>query len=256
MINATLLFRQVRYTNKSFWRNPASAFFTFAFPLLFLVIFTTLLGNGRTTVNGVTYRNSTYFAVAMGAFGLITACYTNLAMTTVFARDEGILKRIRGTPIPSSVYLGARVLHAVLVGFILVAITLAVAVVFYGASFPAPADLFRFLVTLVVGAGCFAALGLAVSTLVPNADAGPAIVNAIIFPLLFLSGVFFAIGDDAPAWVTWVGRLFPVRHYMDAMRDSFLGSPGFRWADVLVVAIWMVAAALFAARSFRWESAK
>ncbi|MGZ4148445.1 MAG: ABC transporter permease, partial [Actinomycetota bacterium] len=118
--------RQVRYTNKTFWRNPASAFFTFVFPLLFLVIFTTLLGHGSTRVGDATYRNATYFAVAMGAFGMITACYTNLAMTTVYARDEGILKRIRGTPILPGAYLGARVLHAVLIGFLLVAITLTV----------------------------------------------------------------------------------------------------------------------------------
>jgi ABC-2 type transport system permease protein len=252
--NLGLLFRQVRYTNKSFWRNPASAFFTFVFPLLFLVIFTTLLGGGSTTVNGVTYKDATYYAVAMGAFGMITACYTNLAMTTVFARDEGILKRIRGTPLPSGVYLGARVLHAALVGFLLVAITLAFGMVFYGVTFPDATDFFRFVVTLLVGAGCFAALGLVVSSIVPNADAGPAIVNAIIFPLLFLSGVFIVIGDDAPAWVKWIGDIFPVRHFFDAMRDSFLGSAAFAWWDVAVVAIWMVAAIVVAARTFRWES--
>jgi ABC-2 type transport system permease protein len=248
--------RQIRYTNKTFWRNPASAFFTFVFPLLFLVIFTTLLGHGSTTVGGVTYRNNTYFAVAMGAFGLITACYTNLAMTTVYARDEGILKRIRGTPIRPGAYLAARVVHAILIGFLLVAITLAVGVAFYHAGVPSPAYLGRFLVTMFIGAGCFAALGLAVSSVVPNADAAPAIVNAIVFPLLFLSGVFFQIGDNAPTWVKWVGDVFPVKHFVDAMRDSFLGSPAFEWWDVAVMAVWMVAAIAVAARSFRWESTR
>ena len=46
MNDAALTFSQVRYTNKAFWRNPASAFFIFAFPLMFLVIFTALLGHG------------------------------------------------------------------------------------------------------------------------------------------------------------------------------------------------------------------
>jgi ABC-2 type transport system permease protein len=248
--------RQIRYTNKMFWRNPASAFFTFVFPLLFLVIFTTLLGHGTTTVGSVTYRNATYFSVAMGAFGLITACYTNLAMTTVYARDEGILKRIRGTPILPGAYLSARVLHAVLVGFLLVAITLVVGVAFYNAGIPSPAYFGRFLVTLVVGAGCFASLGLVVSSVVPNADAAPAIVNAIVFPLLFLSGVFFPIGNDAPAWVTWIGDIFPVKHFVDAMRDSFLGSPTFEWWDVVVMAVWMIVAVAIAARTFRWESSR
>jgi ABC-2 type transport system permease protein len=254
MSTGALLVRQVRYTNKAFWRNPASAFFTFAFPLLFLVIFTTLLGEGETTVNGVTYKDTTYYVVAMGAFGLISACYTNIAISTVFARDEGVLKRIRGTPLPGGVYLGARVVHATLIAFLLVAITVVFGMVFYEADLPGGQDLLRFVVTLLVGAGCFSALGLAVSGIIPNADAGPPVVNAIILPLLFLSGVFIAIGDDAPSWVKFVGDVFPVRPFFDSMRDSFLGSPSFSWTDVGVVALWMVGGVLIASRTFRWES--
>jgi ABC-2 type transport system permease protein len=250
-----LLVRQVRYTNAAFWRNPASAFFTFAFPLIFLVIFTSLL-KGSTTIGGVPYDNATYFTSAMGAFGVITACYTNIAISIVFARDEGVLKRIRGTPMPAGVYLSARVVHAMLVGLVLVAITVVFGILRFSIDLPTGVWALRYLVALVVGAGCFAALGLAVSGLVPNADAGPPIVNAIILPLLFLSGVFFAIGDDAPRWVTVVGDVFPVKHFLDATRDAFLRSPGFSWADVGIVAIWLVAAAVVATKTFRWESAR
>ncbi len=123
----------------------------------------------------------------------------------------------------------------------------------YGASFPTGTDLFRFVVTVVVGAGCFAAIGLAVCGLVPNADAGPPIINAIILPLLFLSGVFIVVNDDTPAWVNWVGRIFPVRHLVDAMRDSFLGLPMFRWWDVAVLLIWLLVAVVVAVKTFKWE---
>src|SRR5881296_3972844 len=100
MSDLALTLRQVRYTNKAFWRNPASAFFTFAFPLMFLVIFTSLLGNGTVPLGGVEVRQSTYYVAGMAAFSVITACYTNIAMSVTFTRDTGILKRIRGTPLP------------------------------------------------------------------------------------------------------------------------------------------------------------
>ena len=96
-----LTFVQLRYVNKAFWRNPASAFFTFGFPLMFLVIFTVLLGHGQMQLDGRTIRQSTYYVAAMASFGVITASYTNLAMTVTFQRDAGILKRTHGTPLPS-----------------------------------------------------------------------------------------------------------------------------------------------------------
>ena len=100
-----LTLRQVRFTNKSFWRNPASAFFTFAFPLMFLVIFTALLGGGEIRIKGTDLKQTTYYVVAMATFGVISACFTNIAISVCFNRDAGILKRTRGTPLPGWSYL-------------------------------------------------------------------------------------------------------------------------------------------------------
>lgn len=244
--------RQLRFTNTAFWRNPAAAFFTFLFPLLFLVIFTTLLGNDEVRLGGRTIRTATYYVFSMAAFGLITACYTNVAMAVVAAREEGVLKRVRGTPMPGGSYLAARVAHAVLIGVLLVAITVVFGAVAYDASVPSGPDLVRFGITLVVGAACFAALGLAVTGPIPNAEAASPIVNVIVFPLLFLSGVFIAIGDDAPSWVVWTGRVFPVRHLVEAMRSSYLGLP-FHWSDVGVLLAWLAIGIVVAMRTFRWE---
>src|SRR6516162_2267064 len=91
---------QVSYVNKAFWRNPSRAFFTFAFPLMFLIIFTALLGNSTVHLGHQTITTSTYYVSAMAAFGLITACYSNIAMTMTFQRESGILKRVHGTPLP------------------------------------------------------------------------------------------------------------------------------------------------------------
>ena len=125
MSAASMTLNQIRYVNKAFWRNPASVFFTFAFPLMFVVIFTSLLGSGDLTLNGVTINLSTYYVVAEAAFGVISATYSNVAISTTFSRDGGILKRTRGTPLPAWAYMSGRVIHAMILAFILVAITVA-----------------------------------------------------------------------------------------------------------------------------------
>jgi ABC-2 type transport system permease protein len=245
-------FAQVGYVNKAFWRNRSRAFFTFVFPLMFLVIFTALLGNSTVHIGSVVVKSSTYYVAAMASFGVITACYSNIAMNTAIQRDSGILKRVHGTPLPSAAFLGARIVHAMFVAVILVAITAAFGAAFYDAVIPSGLTLVRFVVMLVVGATSFCALGLAVSAAVPNADAAPAVVNATILPLLFLSGIFIPFGNSTPSWIVWIARIFPVRHFAVGMQAGFIGTP-FHWSDVLIVAAWGVGGLLLAIRFFRWE---
>ncbi|MGZ6855277.1 MAG: ABC transporter permease, partial [Mycobacteriaceae bacterium] len=224
MNSAALTLTQMRYVNKAFWRNPSSAFFTFAFPLMFLVIFTALLGGGQVLLGGRLVHQSTYYVAAMGSFAVITACYNNTAIGLAFQRDAGVLKRTNGTPLPSAVFFTAKVLHALLVSVLLVAITVVFGKVVYQAEVPTGAPLFQFLVILMVGAASFCALGFAITAVIPNADAAAPIVNATILPLMFLSGVFIPIGDNAPAWITWVARIFPVKHFADGIQAGFLGT--------------------------------
>jgi len=253
--DVALTARQVRYTNTAFWRNPQAAFFTFAFPLMFLVIFTALLGGGTVTINGLQFDQSTYYVAGMSAFAIVTACYTNLAISVTFQRDAGILKRTRGTPLPGYDYLSARVTHAILMAIVLVAICSAFGAAFYGAAIPTGVRLLETIVVVLVGAGSFAALGLAITAVIPNAEAAPAVVNATILPLLFISGVFIPIGTNAPRWVDVLGRVFPVRHLVEAYLGAFYGKPffDFSWRDVAVVALWGVVGLVFAARRFSWE---
>lgn len=274
MSTVMLALRQVKYTNHAFWRNPASAFFTFAFPLMFLVIFTGLLGSGTTDfavdVAGTSYTfaldQASYYVVAMASFGVLTATYTNVAISVSFNRDAGILKRTRGTPLPPWAYLAGRVVHAMIISAILVVITTVFGVVFYGADVPTGTNLLEFIAMLLVGGLSFCALGLAVTAIIPNADASPAIVNATILPLNFLSGIFFPVGANAPAWITTISTIFPVKHFIDGMLGGFLGSttftgPGgvevpafpFHWLDVAIVAAWGIGGLVAAVRFFSWE---
>ncbi|MEX2459163.1 MAG: ABC transporter permease [Actinomycetota bacterium] len=253
--------RQVRFQNKAFWRNPAAAFFTFAFPLMFLVIFTSLFGNDTVCLPGpegpcaLEISTSTFYVASITAFSVITACYTNIAMGVAFSREEGTLKRIRGTPLRAWSYLAARILHAVFVTLILVVLCVAFGAAFYDASVPI-STLPEFVLVLVVGAASFCALGLAATALIPNADAGPPIVNATILPLLFLSDVFIPLRDNAPAVVTLIAQIFPIKHFVDALVAAYFpvpGEPTFLGGDLLIVAAWGVAGVLLAVKFFTWE---
>ena len=252
MNGVRLTFFQLRYVNKAYWRNPALAFFTFVFPLMFLVIFTSLLGNGTVHLGATKIHLSTYYVAAMAAFAVVTSCYTNLAVALSFQRDSGVLKRIDGSPLPHASFMAARILHSIGVGVVLVVLTAAFGHAFYSAHIPSGANLLRFAVMLAVGAATFCALGLAMTALVPNADAAGAMVNASILPLLFLSGIFIPLGNNTPAWILWIARIFPVRHFGVGMLAGFVGTP-FHWSDVLVVAAWGAGGLVLATRYFSWE---
>jgi ABC-2 type transport system permease protein len=251
MGTAALTLSQLRYVNKAYWRNPAAAFFAVAYPLMFLVIFTSIFHNSTVRFDSKSVNEATYYVPCMAALAVITVCFNNVAVGITFQRDAGVLKRINGTPLPGAVFLGARILHAVLVSLLLVVVTAAFGHVFYNADIPTGSALLRTIIVLAVGAAAFCALGFAISSVIPNADASLPIVNAVVLPLLFLSGVFIPL-IDAPAWMTWVGRVFPISHFLAGMQAGFLGG-AFNWTDVIVLAAWGLGGLLVAIRFFRWE---
>lgn len=252
MSTAAMTLRQLRYENKAFWRNPAAAFFTFAFPLMFLVIFNLIFGNNEVgEVDGESISGSTFYVPAIAAFSVITACFTNMSISVVFLRDEGILKRVRGTPLPASAYLLARVIHSTIIAVLLVVIVSVAGYFFYDVTLPTD-DLPRLAMIVLVGAAAFSALGLAHTAIVPNADAAPPVVNATILPLLFISDVFIPL-EDAPAWLISFAKIFPIWHYSHAMLEAFDPFDVFEAGNLFVVAAWGVAGLLLAIRFFSWE---
>ena len=254
MNDVRLAVRQLWYINLAFMRNPATLFFTLIFPLMFLVIFTVIFGNGHIAVGpGKTVRVATFYVPAIAAFSVINACYTNIAMSLSVLRDSGALKRIHGSPLPVWSYIVARIVHAVVIAILLVVLCAAFGGAVYGATLPT-STLPAFVLTVVVGAFCFSAIGIAVTALIPNADAAPAIVNATILPLLFISNIFIPLVNPT-GWIDVVGKIFPVRHFADAMIGSFfeLSGSGLHQNDLLVMGAWGLAALVFGVRSFRWE---
>ena len=254
MRDVKLALRQVWYINLAFFRNPASMFFTFVFPLMFLVIFSVLFGNGQVRVSPTqTVRVATFYVPAIAVFSVITACYTNIAMSLTFSRDEGVLKRIHGSPLAVWSYMSARIVHAIAIAIVLVVLCGAFGAVFYGATLPTT-TLPAFALTLIVGAATFCALGVAVTSAIPNADASPAVVNGTILPLLFISNVFIPL-QNPPQWLDIVGKIFPVRHFADALIGSYfqLSGSGLHTNDLLMLAAWGLGGVIVGARFFQWE---
>jgi ABC-2 type transport system permease protein len=240
---------QVRYEQKAYWRNPMAAIFTLLFPVVFLVVVGTSAGSS--SVPGTSLRYDQYTVVAMLTFGLIAACYTNLAMAICLRRDSGMLKRMRGTPISIGSYMGGIIGSTLINVFILALVVVSIGMSSYHLHFPFhPAAT---LVTLLVGIVTFGAIGLAVTVIVPNADAAPAVINGIYFPIVFISGVFYPISNGSV--LSKIADYFPVRHMINALVSTFEGGPGsgLRTGDLVVMTIWAAAALAFTARRFRWE---
>lgn len=252
----SLAVRQVRYQLLTFARTPIALFFTLALPLMMLVLFNALFGDAEVDTEGGTWPLSQFYTGSLAAFTAVSATFTNLANVVPIRREEGVLKRWRGTPLPPWMYIFGAIGAAVVVAAVGVLITLTLGVVAYDldvdvAKLPAAA------VTFLVGVGTFAALGMAVAALVSSPEAAPAVANAIILPLAFVSDVFIQI-DDPPAWVDFLGDLFPLKPFVQSFQAAFnpnVEPPAFEWGKLAFVAGWGVVGMLVALRWFKWEPA-
>jgi ABC-2 type transport system permease protein len=240
---------------RQFVRNPPAAFFTLVFPLMFLVVFNLLNADvDLQGPDGATVRFAQYFTPGIAAFGIITACYTSLAVTTASHRDLGLLKRVRGTPLPAWIYLAGRIGAAVVMSVASVAVMIAAGAAFYGVQIVWH-TMAATVVIVVLGAACFCALGLALTAAIPNAESAPALANVTVFPLLFMSGVFFPL-ERAPSWVATLARVFPIEHLANSLQTDFtpqVRGSGFVWSDVAALSLWLLAGLALALRFFRWD---
>ena len=249
-----LLLRQIKWEQKMFWRNPPAAVFTFVFPIIFLVIFSAINSGDLVGQTQARVKFTQYYVPAIAVFGIISACYTSLAFTLCIRRTQGILKRKRGTPLTSATYLGGVVGNALIVAVALTIVTLSIGIIAYDFTFPDVASRLPKLVLLVlVMSFCFTALGVLISTFVPNEDAAPAMINLILFPLVFISGTFGPI--RASSILTKIAKIFPVWHATQATSNLLnpLKSGALDWGYVLVLAAWGIGAAALATKRFRWD---
>jgi ABC-2 type transport system permease protein len=248
-----LALHQFRFDQKVFWRNPASVFFTVMFPVMFLVLLGVIV-NGQTIHAQGGIDATTYFVPAVITLAVVSASMANLAMSLTILRETGILKRLRGTPLPSWVFVAGRIGNALVTSLLMFALVTVLGQLLFGVPIPW-SRLFTLVVTLVVGSASFCALGIALTTIIPSREAAPAITNLVVFPLYFLSGVFIP-ESEIPSGVLHVADVFPIRHLFDALLAGFdpaTATAGFQVGDVAVVAAWGVFGLAVALRRFRWE---
>ncbi|HEY2478538.1 MAG TPA: ABC transporter permease [Solirubrobacterales bacterium] len=247
-----LVGHQFRYDQKAFWRNPASVFFTVMFPVLLLVIFGTIFGSDNVEIRGGQIDTDTYYVPAIISLSIISSTMQSLAMSLVIAREDGRLKRGRGTPMPSWVFIAGRVGNSIVTALMMLALLAVIGGLVYSVHFPwdrIPA----ILLVLAIGAAAFSCLGIALTAAIPTQDAAAPIVNFLLLPLYFLSGVFIP-DDQLPSGIIHFADVFPIRHFFLAFFDAYVpgGAHAVDWNHLLIVVIWGVGGLLLAVRFFRW----
>jgi ABC-2 type transport system permease protein len=255
--NLRLLVQQIKYQLLTFWRTPIALFFTLLLPLIMLLLFNALFGGDTVTINGDEWQISQFYTGGLAAFTAVSATYTNLANTVPIRRDEGVLKRWRSTPLPTSIYIGGFVGSAIVIAFFGLLLMLTIGYLFYDLEVD-PAKMPGAALSFLVGVGAFAALGMAVAGLVPTASSAAAVANATILPLAFVSNVFISTGDDAPDWLQTIGDIFPLKPFVETIQDAFnpfVDAPAISWGKLAYVAAWGLLGMVIAIRYFRWEPA-
>jgi ABC-2 type transport system permease protein len=242
MSSAALAWEQFRFERKMFWRNPSAAFFNFLLPLMLLVL--------TATAFGVDDEGLDTLIPGIAGMGVLATTFTALAFNLTVLREDGVLKRVRGTPIPAGAYLAGLMGSVTLNAFLQVAMVVVVGNLAYGVDWPADPGLLVLFTAL--GVLCFAALGVAFSHAIPNEDAAPAYTNAIFLPLIFISGVFYS-ADELPEALKVVAEALPLKHLIDGLAEATVGGSADIAVAAAVVGGWALAGLFVAVRFFRWE---
>lgn len=255
MTGFKLFWHQFTFEWKLFWRNPASVFFSVGLPLVFLFLLGAVFGDAEDKDPTYGLLMDEYLVPAIMTLGIVSASFVNIAMTIVYQREMGVLKRLRGTPLPTSVFVSARIGSAVVNSGLIAFIILVAGHVAYGIDIDG-ARLLGTLIIVVVGSVSFCALGFALTIVIPNQAAAPAITNMITLPLYFISGVF---GDAAnlPKLLADIGEFFPIYHLGACLFQTFspdaTGAVALEFKNIAIVAAWGVVGLLLAFWKFRWE---
>ena len=249
-----LVWHQLRYDQKTFWRDPAAVFFTVVLPLIFLFIFVTIFGNDTvTTEAGRAIKGSTYYVPGIVTLAVGSATFVYVAISVTVSRERGLLKRLRKTPLPTWALMAGRIGTSVAVTFLLTAVVVALGRLVYGVALPGSTAIGA-VAALVLGAAAFCALGFAVTAATPSENAAAPITNAIVLPLYFISGIFVPY-DLIPDAMRRVAEIFPVRHLYEALLTAFdprTSGAGVEVGNLAVLAAWGVGGLLIAMRTFRW----
>ncbi len=231
---------QVRYEQRSYWRNRGRGVFTFVFPVMLLVIFASLdKGATISSRGGIPYDD--FFIPGILAYGVIATTFVNLSIGTAILRDEGVLKRMQGTPLPRWAYITARIGSTSIITLAMTALVLGLGWGVYGLDFHA-SQILPLVVTLLLGTAAFTALGIGITRFIPSAESGPVLVNLVIWPLSFISNIWFPT-DSLPHVIKTIAEIFPIRALASGLQyvfDPRHHGAAFDGSSLRTLAIWTV----------------
>jgi ABC-2 type transport system permease protein len=239
-----LAWRQYRLERRLFWRNPSAAFFNFLLPLLFLALFGAILQGNQHDLDVI--------VPGIAGMAVMSTTFTALAYNMTFLREQGVLKRIRGTPMPAISYLLGIAFNAVTNSTLQIAIITIAGRVFFGTGWPK--DWGELAVFVATGVVCFAALGVAFSHVIPNFESTSAYVNAVFLPVILISGVFYD-AHKAPGFIKGIAQALPLTHLIDGLSGAMVKGTGLATNISArgVVAAWAVLGIALAVRGFSWD---
>jgi ABC-2 type transport system permease protein len=245
-----MVLHQLAYEQRVFWRSKEAAIFIFVFPLLLYSLLGSIYDD-EIEVDGERHASADVLLAGLFGYGAANTAFAGLAIILVGRREAGFLKRVRSTPLPPAAYLAA-VLVSMLFVFALQSVALlALGGLAFGAGMPE--NELGFAASVVLGAACFAGLGVAAASLIRSDEGVSAVVNVVVLPMAFLSGAFGPT-DDYPAFLEAVGAVLPLKYFLDVVNGVYLEGESL-FADpaaLAVVTAWGVAGLAVAVRRFGW----
>jgi len=245
MSTAALTWRQYRLERRMFWRNPAAAFFSFFLPLLFLFLFGAIFRGSQ--------ENLDIIVPGIAGLSVMATTFNALATQMTFLREQGVLKRIHGTPLPGGSYLAGVIGSAATNAVVQIAIVIVAARFAFDIGWPK--NWLDLIVFTLLGITCFAAMGVAFSHVIPNFEAAPAYTNIVFLPMIFISSVFYDV-DVLPRFLADIAEALPLIHVINGLKAGLVtGAPlSDQLSDLAVLAIWTIASIFFAIRGFSWTT--
>jgi ABC-2 type transport system permease protein len=241
-----------------FFRRRDSLIFTFAFPVILLFIFGSVFTDD--IVPGVSFTQ--YFAAGMVASGVVLSSFQSMAIGIAIERDDGTLKRLRGTPMPPIAYFLGKIGVVLVTSVVQSAILLSIGALAFSLQLPSdPALWVRFAWVFVLGTAAGTVLGIAYSSVARSSNSAAAVVSPVVIVLQFASGVFFVF-TDLPSWMQTVGAIFPLKWLAQGMRSVFLpasfghAEAAHSWQlpqTALILAAWTIVGLALCLRTFRWQ---
>jgi ABC-2 type transport system permease protein len=241
---------ELRTEQLLFWRNREAAFFTFLLPIIFFLIFGSIYGDGTITKEHL--RAAPFLQAGMIGYGVASTAFAGLAISMVVRRESGVLKRIRATPLPPATYLLAVLASTFIVFLIEAVVIIAIGRTLFHVGLPD--RLGSLFVTLVLGAACFAAMGLGLTSVVRSAEGASAVVNFVYLPVAIISGTFFT-PKEYPAFLRAIADVLPLTYFTKLTRDVMVRGHHI-WSEtgsISVVLLWGVIGLIAALRGFRWQ---